>query len=44
MLSCSLDDQRAAFEAGARYFVTKPYDPTTLLTAIQRAIAESCHV
>lgn len=41
MLSASLVDQQAALDAGARYFLTKPYQPTSLLTAIGKVIAES---
>ncbi len=41
MLSASLVDQQAALDAGARYFLTKPYQPTTLLTAIGKVIAEN---
>jgi CheY-like chemotaxis protein len=41
MLSASLVDQQAALDAGARYFLTKPYRPTSLLTAIGKVIAES---
>jgi CheY-like chemotaxis protein len=44
MLSASLVDQQAALDAGARYFLTKPYQPTTLVTAVERAIAENLHV
>jgi len=44
MLSASLVDQQAALDAGARYFLTKPYQPTTLLTAVGKAIAENHYV
>jgi CheY-like chemotaxis protein len=44
MLSASVVDQQAALDAGARYFLTKPYQPMTLLTAIERAISENPHV
>jgi two-component system response regulator GlrR len=43
MLSASLVDQQAALDAGARYFLTKPYQSTTLLTAVERAISENPH-
>lgn len=43
MLSASLVDQQAALDAGARYFLTKPYHSTTLLNAIEKAIAENPH-
>jgi CheY-like chemotaxis protein len=41
MLSASLVDQQAALDAGARYFLTKPYQPSTLVTAIGKVIAEN---
>jgi CheY-like chemotaxis protein len=44
MLSASLVDRRAALDAGARYFLTKPYQPVTLVTAVEKAIAETHHV
>jgi CheY-like chemotaxis protein len=44
ILSASLVDQQAALDAGARYFLTKPYQPTTLVTAVERVIAENLHV
>ncbi|MCA9205007.1 MAG: response regulator, partial [Planctomycetales bacterium] len=37
MLSASLLDQQAALEAGARYFLKKPYDRDTLLAAVECA-------
>lgn len=37
MLSASLVDQQAALEAGARYFLRKPYDGETLLAAVESA-------
>lgn len=40
MLSASLVDQRAALEAGANYFLRKPYSGPTLIDAVKRAIAE----
>jgi CheY-like chemotaxis protein len=43
MLSASVVDQQAALDAGARYFLTKPYQHTTLLTALERAISENPH-
>jgi CheY-like chemotaxis protein len=43
MLSASVVDQQAALDAGARYFLTKPYQPTTLVTAVTQAIAENHH-
>jgi CheY-like chemotaxis protein len=43
MLSASLVDQQRALDAGARYFLTKPYQSTTLLTAVERAISENPH-
>jgi FixJ family two-component response regulator len=41
MLSASLIDQQAALDAGARFFLAKPYQVTSLLTAVERAIAEN---
>jgi CheY-like chemotaxis protein len=43
MLSASLVDQKAALDAGARYFLTKPYQSATLVTAVQKAIEETQH-
>ncbi len=43
MLSASLVDEQAALDMGARYFLRKPYEPTTLLTAVGNAIAEKLH-
>jgi two-component system phosphate regulon response regulator PhoB len=43
MLSASLVDQQAALDAGARYFLTKPYQPASLVTAVERAIWETTH-
>jgi CheY-like chemotaxis protein len=43
MLSASIVDQQAALDAGARYFLTKPYQPATLLTAVERVISENPH-
>lgn len=39
MLSASLRDQKAALDAGASFFVTKPYQGTTLLAAVSSAIS-----
>jgi len=41
MLSASLIDQQAALDAGARFFLAKPYQAHSLLTAVERAIAEN---
>jgi len=40
MLSASLSDQRAALEAGARFFLGKPYSGSMLIDAVRTAIAE----
>ena len=40
MLSASLIDQKACLDAGARFFVAKPYAFQTLLAAIHTAIDE----
>lgn len=37
MLSASLVDQQAALEAGARFFLRKPYDGEMLLAAVESA-------
>jgi len=41
MLSASLRDQRSALEAGARFFVRKPYNGENLIEAVNKAIHES---
>jgi CheY-like chemotaxis protein len=40
MLSASLGDQRAALEAGARFFLRKPYSGPMLVNAVNQAIEE----
>ena len=40
VLSTRLQDRRRALQAGARFFLGKPYDGHTLLDAIKRAIAD----
>lgn len=40
MLSASLRDRLKAAEAGARFFVAKPYQGKTLIDAVYRAINE----
>ena len=40
MLSASLIDQQQALDAGARFFVSKPYDGKDLVGAVQTAIRE----
>jgi CheY-like chemotaxis protein len=37
MLSASIIDQQAALDAGARFFLSKPYQARTLLAAIEAA-------
>jgi CheY-like chemotaxis protein len=44
MLSASLVDKQAALDAGARYFLTKPYQPSNLVMAVGKVIAENVHV
>jgi signal transduction histidine kinase len=39
MLSASIRDQQDALQAGANYFVRKPYDAVDVLTAIESSIA-----
>ena len=41
MLSASLVDQPAALDAGARFFLTKPYRGETLVTAVQSALGRT---
>lgn len=41
MLSASLSDQKKALDAGARFFVRKPYDRDKLLTAVDQATRRS---
>lgn len=41
VLSASVVDQKAALDAGARFFLTKPYEGSTLITAVEAAIAEA---
>ena len=40
MLSASVVDQQRALEAGARFFLTKPYQGRDLLSAVSAAIDE----
>ena len=41
ILSASVVDQKAALDAGARFFLTKPYQGSTLIAAVEQAIAEA---
>jgi CheY-like chemotaxis protein len=41
MLSASLIDKPAALDAGARFFLTKPYDAEQLIAAVHKAVAEA---
>jgi len=41
MLSASLIDKPAALDAGARFFLTKPYDAAKLISAVHAAVAEA---
>lgn len=41
MLSASLIDKPEALDAGARFFLTKPYDATKLTSAVHTAVAEA---
>lgn len=41
MLSASLADQRSALEAGARFFLRKPYSAPMLIDAVKAAIEEA---
>jgi signal transduction histidine kinase len=40
VLSASIRDQHRALEAGANYFVTKPYEPKEVLSAIESSMAQ----
>lgn len=39
MLSASLRDKQTALDAGARFFVGKPYNSLDLLSAVQKALS-----
>ena len=41
MVSASLVDQHEALDSGARFFLSKPYQPKSLLAAVQSAMSES---
>jgi CheY-like chemotaxis protein len=41
MLSASMPDQRRALDAGARFFVRKPYTSDELIIAVERAMVSS---
>lgn len=41
MLSASLIDRQAALDAGARFFVDKPYESAKLVCAVSKAIEEN---
>lgn len=41
MLSASIGDRKASLDAGARYFLDKPYPGNALVEAVTSAIAES---
>ncbi len=40
MLSASLRDQQRALDAGARFFVQKPYDGKSLISAVRAAVEQ----
>jgi CheY-like chemotaxis protein len=40
VVSASLVDQNAALDSGARFFLSKPYQPNNLLAAVASAISE----
>jgi DNA-binding response OmpR family regulator len=42
VVSASLVEQQNALDAGAHFFLSKPYSGTLLLTSIRYALAESC--
>jgi CheY-like chemotaxis protein len=39
MLSASMPDQQLALDAGARFFVKKPYSSDDLLSAVEKALS-----
>jgi len=41
ILSASLRDRQAALDAGARFFLTKPYDSKSLIAAVTAAIGQN---
>ncbi len=41
MLSASIGDRQASLDAGARFFLVKPYQGKILLAAVETAVAES---
>ncbi len=41
MLSASLQDRQTALDAGAQYFLSKPYRSATLLAAIESALTKT---
>ncbi len=41
MLSASIVDQAAALDAGARFFIRKPYNGMTLIQAVQTAMVKA---
>ena len=41
MLSASLRDEQRALDAGARFFIHKPYDGKKLVAAVQAAIEQA---
>ncbi|QDU57326.1 response regulator [Aeoliella mucimassa] len=41
MLSASLRDEQRALDAGARYFVHKPYDGRSLVSAVKVSIGQA---
>ena len=41
MLSASVVDQKAALDAGARFFLSKPYQGRNLIDAIELALADA---
>jgi two-component system response regulator VicR len=44
MLSASIRDQHTALEAGASYFVPKPYEAKDILSAIESSMREEGHL
>ena len=42
MLSASIREQHHAIEAGANYFIAKPYDAESVLSALDMSMREEC--
>ncbi|HEV3024330.1 MAG TPA: response regulator, partial [Pirellulales bacterium] len=43
MLSASIGDQQTTRELGARYFIEKPFDARTIMSAVETSLQEACN-